>query len=289
MKNGILISTLVVCLTACGGDSDSDSPPLNTGNDSPTVYTDFSSDLKGVEEQPALANAVISEGDSASLNTIYTGNVLESSSVEFSFTLEENKQVALILSSGVTDLDLTVSGNGEYFYTGLDTSNEVVVFGAEVGINYRVEVESNEGAGEFQLKLVEANRSSVGMVNGEYLVRSDNVIKQKCTVNGIEKDEFTINDSSFEIVNWSAGYYAEAAGAERLPFSSVNGNTFTINHRFTISKESYSLSAQINRIFSANFITGEISSSSNSSSEYTRGEEERLCNSVSSATGNVIL
>ena len=123
MKNGILISVLTVCLVGCGGES---------GSETHTEITDFSLDLKGIEEQPTLTNAEISEGDSASLNTNYTGNIIEHSSVQFSFTLAEDKQVALVLSSGVSDLDLSIYGNNKSLYSEFEGSNELIIVDAVV-------------------------------------------------------------------------------------------------------------------------------------------------------------
>lgn len=90
MKNGILVTLLSLGLIACGGES-----KKNNNNDS--TFGEFSSGIKGVEEQPSLTSADVAEGDSLTLNTINHGNIEHYSFVPLNFTLEQDTQVALVL------------------------------------------------------------------------------------------------------------------------------------------------------------------------------------------------
>ena len=279
MKNGILISTLAVCLAACGGDSDSGTPTINT---------ELAAGIKGLETEPTLGNAEISEGDSASLNTNYTGNVLEDSSVQFSFTLAESKQIALVLSSAAANLDLSVTGTDINLSPSLVSSNELIVFGAEAGVSYSAKVESNEGSGEFQLKFVEANRSSAGLKSNEYLVNIHSVDTQKCTSNGEEQDEETYSDTNFLIINWSEGYVDETSRDFHAAFKSVSGNSFSVSNNLSESQVDLGISGVINMTISTDFETGKITSKSDANFTYTQGNVGS-CSSVGIGTGNIIL
>lgn len=280
MKNGFLISLLVLGLAACGGES---------GSGNPTIKTEFSAGIKGMEAQPALTDATISEGDSASLNTNYTGNVLEDSEINFSFTLTENKLVALVLSSGVSNLDLSVRGNNINLDSFYDDSNELIVFDALAGESYSVAVEAWVGAGEFQLKLVEANRSSVGLADNEYLVKLDSIDTLKCLENGIEQDEYNDNDTSLLIINWSAGYVGDASTDDKTSFSSVDGNAFTARESYSESEDDFSITSQSTLTLLTDFTTGVTTGSLHGSYEYTRGDKTDNCTFTNVETGQVIL
>lgn len=280
MKNGILISVLAACLVACGGDS---------GNETPTINTEFSAGIKGIEAQPTLTNADIAEGDRANLNTNYTGNILEDSSVRFSFTLPEDKQILLVLSSAAIDLDLSVSGSGHRSASSDEGSNELLIFDAQAGVTYYVRVQAWEGSGEFQLKLVEANRSSVGLANNEYLVQLESVNTMKCIEDGVEQEEFTDTEMTEGVINWSSGYIGDNLGNNRTSFGTVDGNTFTTSGNHSYSEDGYSGSSQGTLTLSTDFTTGEITGSSIGSYEYSGDGETGNCTYTSIETGRIVL
>jgi hypothetical protein len=280
MRNGILVALLSLGLMACGGESDSETHAIDA---------ELSAGIKGIEAQPTLANAEISEGDRASLNTNYTGSVLEDSSVDFSFTLAETKQVAFILSSGAADLDLSINGNGDYLTSTYNDSNELIIFDAQAGEVYSVVVRAWGGGGEFELKFVEANRSSIGLKINEYLVNLESTDTRNCIEDGVEEDEYTDTESSYAVINWSAGYIGDHLGNERTSFSSVDGNAFTINASYSSSEGIHSGSSQVTFALSTNFTTGAITGSSIGSFEYSDGNESGSCTYTSVETGQVIL
>lgn len=280
MKNGIYISLLSLGLIACGGDSDSESPSINES---------FAAGIKGQQIQPALTTGEISEGDSAVLNTTYTGTVEEDGYTSFNFTLDEDTQVALVLSSGATDLDLHVSGTGVQLYSDLNNSNELIVFDAIATQSYTVRVESFEGSGEFQLKFVEANRSSAGLGAEEYLLRFAVDATQTCSTDGGPEhtQEYT---SSFDlIVNWNAGYVDDVAGTSRESFTSVTGNTFVVNSNYSDSGSDWSESGQTTSTITTDFSTGSITGTIVESGVYVEYGETETCNWTSALTGKVLL
>jgi hypothetical protein len=280
MKNGFLLSVLTTCLIGCGGES---------GDETPTEITDFSSSLKGIEDQPILTNAEISEGDNANLNINYTGNVIEHSSVQFSFTLAEDKQVAFVLSSEIQNLDLSIYGNDKSLNSEFEGSNELIVVDTTIGETYIVEVASQEGSGEFQLKIVEANRSSVGLSSGEYLISFDTFDAHKCTENGYKHSDRIYNYSSFEIINWSDGYIDDIAREDRRSLDDVHNHSHSLIIKHLVSEVGMNLSGQGEGSVLTDFVTGEVTMTLNGSYEYTQGYREGSCTYASIATGNVIL
>lgn len=282
MKNGILISFLTFGLAACGGESDSETPTINI---------EFATGIKGIETQPTLSSAEISEGDVAIVNTNYTGNILEYSNVEFSFTPQEDQLIALILSSALSDLDLMVSGNNQNFNSTFDDSNELIVIDAIAGENYRVEVESWGGSGEFALKVVEANRSSLGLESHEYLVNLESIQIHDCIINGEQQEKSTESDSSLGVISWTSGYIADHLGNDRTSFNSVDGNTFTVNTKYSESGNGSRFSGHASLTLTTDFTTGAISGYGNASVEYVDVDEDEVgsCNSTFVETGQVIL
>lgn len=282
MKNGILISFLTVGLAACGGESDSETPTINI---------EFTTGIKGVETQPTLSSAEISEGDIAILNTNYTGNVLEYSNVEFSFTPPEDQLIAIILSSALSDLDLLVSGNNQNLNSTFDDSNELIVIDAIAGENYRVEVESWGGSGEFELTLVEANRASIGLESHEYLVNLESIQVHDCIINGEQQEKSTDSDSSLGVISWTSGYIADPLANNRTSFNSVDGNTFTINTSYSESGGGSRFSGHAALTLTTDFATGAISGYGNASAEYVDVDEDEVgsCTYTSVETGQVIL
>lgn len=279
MKNGILLSFLSLGLAACGGEPDIDPPSLDAN---------LSDGIKGIEAQPALVNANISEGDSASLNTNYSGSVLSDGSVHFSLTLTEDTQVAIVLSSGLQDLDLAVSGNDIERSSDLNASNEIIVFDALADESYNVDVESNEGAGEFQLKIVEANRSSVGLSEDEYLVELEFYKTETCTINGDEQ-HYSSNETVNKIINWSEGYMSNSAGSDRLAFNSVNGTTFTVKSNHSDLGSGWNKSDQFTMTLVTSFATGAITGSSSTRDDYVEFDYSEHCYSTANYTGKIVL
>jgi hypothetical protein len=279
MKNGILLSFLSLGLIACNEEPEVETPSLDAS---------LSAGIIGLKEQPILVSAEISEGDMASLNTTYTGNVTPDSSIHFSFTLTEDTQVAIVLSSVAQDLNLFVKGNDIEKNSNLDASNEVIVFDALADESYNVGVESSEGGGEFQLKLVEANRSSAGLSEDEYLVELKFNKNETCTVKSSQ--QYHPSDGMVnKIINWSEGYMSDSAGGDRQAFKIAHGTSFTVRTNNSDRGSDWNRSDEFTMTLNTNFATGAITGSSSANSDYIEFDYSKHCNSNTTYAGKIIL
>lgn len=280
MKNGILLSFLSLGLIAC-----SEKPEVET----PSLDANLSAGIIGLQDQPILVSAEISEGDIANLNTTYTGNVTPDSSIHFSFTLTEDTQVAIVLSSVAQDLNLFVKGNNIEKNSNLDASNEIIVFDALADESYSVSVESSEGGGEFQLKLVEANRSSAGLSEGEYLVELKFSKDETCTANG-SNEHNSSGEMVNKIINWSEGYMSDSAGGDKQAFKAVHGtSSFTVRTNNSDRGSDWNRSDDFTMTLNTNFTTGAITGSSSASSDYIEFDYSKHCNSNTTYAGKIVL
>lgn len=280
MKKEISISLLALSLVACGGSSSSDN--------SLGINKNFASGIRGAEQEPTLTSTNIYEGDTVTLNTLLTGNVLEGSSVRFNFTPTEDKKVALVLSSAAKDLDLEVTSTGVDLYSDDSNSNEAIIFNAIANRQYNVEVESFEGEGQFELKLVEANRSSFGLSANEYIVEAEHTSAETCVENG-ETNQYDETYDVSIIINWKDGYVVNLSGESKTSFQSVSGNSFTVvsSDSGTDGIDSYESNFTLN--YTTNFETGELTGSAVSETTYVNSNSTEICTSNITITANVVL
>lgn len=282
MKKEISISLLALSLVACGGSSSS-------SNDSSLgINKNFANGIRGAEQEPVLISAAVSEGDTVTLNSQLTGNVLEGSSVIFNFTPTETKKVALILSSAVTDLDLGVSSTDLDLVSDDENSNDAIIFEATANQLYSVEVESYKGAGPFELKLVEANRSSFGLSVNEYIVEAEYTSVQTC-VEGGETSTYNEAYDVDTIINWKDGYAVHLSGESKIFFKSVTNDSFTAvsADSGTEGSESYKNSTTLN--YTTNFETGELTGTAISETTSVNNNITEVCTSNITITANVVL
>lgn len=289
MKNGILVTLLSLGLIACGGES-----KKNNNNDS--TFGEFSSGIKGVEEQPSLTSADVAEGDSLTLNTINHGNIEHYSFVPLNFTLEQDTQVALVLSSEDEDLNLTVSGYDLGLDSSHDGSNELIVFNALAGELYSIEIDSESasyepitGNSNFQLKFVEANRNSAGLSADEYLVSLFFIGTSYCSEDGEPEVESNFSGSSLYIINWKAEYLSDSDGSSRESFDSVIDNVFTISINRIEVDEDRQVTNQSTVTYNTNFMTGEITGSASWTLNESQGNYTNECSNVVTVQGEIIL
>jgi hypothetical protein len=280
MKKEILISLIVLTLVACGGES--------TSHDTDAINQDFSINVRGEEQEPPLSLDTVTEGDSVSLNTILTGSVLESSSIRFNFTSNQSQKVALVLSSAVEDLDLNVSGEDVEFDGSGNSSNEAIVFNALAGQLYSIEVDSYTGSGEFQLKLVAANRSSLGLSANEYVIQAEYSSTEVCLEDGLNytfSDTFLINT----IINWKGGYLSDLDAIDKTSFTSTNGDSFTIVETDSKSENGESYESIYTLNYATNFDTNELTGTLVSKTTDTDSSGTRVCDAAVNIVGKVIL
>ena len=305
MRKEILISLLALGLAACGGSSSSsdsgntdsgntDSGNTDSGNtDSGTsgnntlvINKDFASGIRGTEQEPTLTSATVSEGDNVSLNTNLTGSVLEDSSVRLYFTATESETVAIVLSSLVEDLDLSVSSQGLNLSSYGSNSNEALVFDVIADQRYTVQVEQYIGQGSFQLKLVEANRSSLGLSTNEYVIDAEYTIEGACVQDG-ETSTYNSSKNVNKIINWKDGYIMDLSGENKSSFMSINDNSFTTTYSKTENDGNYKSEHIIN--YTTNFETGVLNGSLLLKETEIDSSGTEVCTSNSEIAAEVIL
>jgi hypothetical protein len=290
MKKGISISLLALSLAACGGGGGSNSSDSNDENIL-SLKTDFAVGIRGSEQEPTVTAASVSEGDTVALNTRLTGSIPEDGSIRFSFTPTETTIVALVLSSTAEDLDLelTDSNYDVNIESSDSTSNEAIIFDAISGTPYFIDVDAYGKGGSFQLKLVEANRSSLGLSNDEYVVITQLNIAQECVEDGQNLSSNTTEVQN-KIINWKGGYVLNLSGENKTSFTSVNDNSFSIADS---TSESYSDGESYSNIsifnYTTNFATGELTGDGNYVETYTDNAATETCTSEVEITGKVVL
>jgi hypothetical protein len=280
MKKEILISLIVLTLVGCGGES--------TSHDIDGINQDFSINVRGEEQEPSLSLDTVTEGDNVSLNTILNGSVLENSSIRFNFTSNKSQKVALVLSSAVEDLDLNVSGQDVDFDGSGNSSNEAILFNALAGQIYSIEVDSYSGSGEFQLKLVAANRSSLGLSANEYIIQAEYNSTEVCLEDGLSytfSDIFLINT----IINWKGGYISDLDAIDKTSFTSADGEGFTIVETDSKSENGESYESIYTLNYATNFDINELTGTLVSKTTYTDFSGTKVCDATVNIVGKVIL
>ncbi len=288
MRKEISISLLALGLVACGGgssSSDSDSSGSG-GNNTLVINKDFAAGIRGSEQEPALTSATVSEGDNVALNTNLTGSVLEDGSVSLYFTPTESETVAIVLSSLAEDLDLSVLSQDTDLSSYGSNSNEALVFDVIADQRYIVAVEQYIGQGSFQLKLVGANRSSLGLSTNEYVIEAEYTIERACVANG---ETFTFDSSKNvnKIINWKEGYIMDLSGENKSSFTSINDNSFTATYSKTDNDGNYELEQTTN--YTTNFETGVLNGSLLSTETETYNSRTEVCTSDIEIAAEVIL
>ncbi len=265
ITTGLLTSALV----ACGGDS---------GGGSGTDIV-ISESLKGAESAPELTSVT---SGSVSLNSRVTGFLVEDGSVDWTFSHSEDTDVLLVLNSDADDFDLSVSGNTVFESSEGATSFEVILFDAEAGLNYNLEVSSFWGDGNYQLDVTVPNRETVGLDTDEFLVVYEADVLGDCD-GYVEDYEYRY----FAIVNWADGYTLKEG--EKNSFDQADGNTVVVKYSESESdgSASYKLSGQTT--FTVNTETGSITGTDVWSDEYNDEDYSESCSYTETLTGQIVL
>lgn len=281
MKKGIFISLLALSLAACGGDSSNESGK--------SINKDFSSGIQGSSIEPTLTTFTVSDGDTVSLNTTLTGSVVEDGKVRLSFTPTEAKTVALVLSSTIKDLGLAVSYTGKSLDSSGDNSNEALVFEVLANQQYSIKIESYEGSGDFQLKLVDANRSSLGLSKNEHIIIATYNQTQVCIEDG-KTDNATSTHLVNTTINWKEGYLVDLSGEGKTSFTSVQGDSFTVKKSISKTNEGEKASSDLTLNYTTNFETGALTGQLVSKFTHTDKEgKTEVCDVNSQIAAKVVL
>lgn len=274
MLKVLAIGFCALGLSACIEESDDD----ETGID-----VDMSQ-FKGTEQSPALsASIALSNGDSVEINSEYSGTITDGASDTLSYSAQTAGLVAIVLSSAAEDLDLfVVDGSKKYSSESL-SSNEAVVIQVEANQQYSIEVESIDGANSYNLIVVEANRSSLGLSANEYWVNFD--VDGEETCNGGTETEAHV--AGF-IINLNDGYLADVSGLDKDVFSDVSGNTFSIAVSQSTSGTGFSFNSNFKLDLEVDPSTGALKGDSVSSSSET-GFSDLECSGHSTFDGKILL
>lgn len=222
---------VVFVLSACGSGGGS-TPETR-------VLSDEMLRLKGSQAEPELSRAsYVYDEQLIPLNFVVTGEIDEGQERTVRFQIGETKKVALVLDSPATDLDLALreeTGSQTRSIVQLswadDSSREALVFEAEAFKPYFIEVYAYKGSGSFELKIVEANRTSLKLATNEYFIVPKQLdSKSVCELNG-ETEE----SSPGQILGIDLQYiFNPLTGAVRrygvdMPFSITAEGTFVEN------------------------------------------------------------
>jgi hypothetical protein len=268
-----------LALIGCGG-SDSSSSSL--------IEIDFSTSLKGIENEPELAKGTLSEGDAVSINTELTGNLSEGDVISFSFSPTDDGYAALVLSSSAEDFDFDITSTGLSINGDGLTSDEMAVFYALKGEVYLINVIAAYGNGDFLIKLVEANRETLALSKDEYFVVADVVTDEACYN---EFFDFSASGSYEEqdqfILNGIDGYVRY--GNDLLQFESSTASSFIIKTTYAHLYDFFSDDEEYTWNINVSTENGEIKGVKEGSVSNFFAADSGSCQINAEYDGNVIL
>lgn len=291
MKNGIAIALMSCGLIACGGES-SDSPAPGFLS----AEIEFAQDFRGLQAMPDLTTTDVTEGDSIAINSEVSGNILEGSSINLTFTAEQSGLLTVFTKSAVESINFTLTNtNDSVESSSLDHTNpsadnnyhDFIVFEATEGSIYNLEIESLEEAADFQLVLTVANRETHPINENEnlYLV-SETYTENRSCVSLNERGQIEESNSSdtyhnFSLMNWEYGHHSKDLLNRYITiFTSVKDNVF------------YHVTENIQALtYTTNFETGEVSSHGYYSTNYSDADNRanNSCTISHNMTGKIVL
>jgi hypothetical protein len=211
LKNLQVISILCL-LVACGSD--------DSGNNG----IDLDS-LKGRAPTPTITETTAENGDAIGINSKITSTILNGSDIEFSLLAGRDAFVAVCLTDTADNLYLHISG-GAVDKRGTNiNSKKMIIFKAEAFQVYSLGITSSNYEGQFDLKVVEATRVTLGL--------KDNELLSRLAFNGTyycgdgRKSMFSYE--SFLVINFVDGYWGVLGTTPTESFATVDDNNFTLN------------------------------------------------------------
>ena len=272
----IFISVLCMALlSACGSD-----------DATPTLDVNFDSQ-KGSASGPNLVNVQVESWDDIDINSRVSEDILEEESFWLSYTATSTQLVMVKLSSTVEDLDLFVYGENyddDWYSAGFD-SNELVLFEAEAGKTYDIEVWAWLGEGEFTLEIAEPSRGVMALSSNEYVYLLN---EQQSFVCDDDESESNFSSTSNFIINYQDGYVEYWGEDERVNFTSVNDYTVILKDSFSGSDGDESYSSKLEIEFTVNPDTGDISGTEVVDSTEQYEGESYTCRYESEFEGSIV-
>jgi hypothetical protein len=303
MKNGITIAFLSLGLIACGGESNNSN---NNRNQSPqaSIDTEFAQDFRGSQTLPSLTEISVTEGDSLSIDTKASGNILEGSSVNLIFTAEKSGLMTMFSLSPVAGVKFILINNNDStkllsqgrtdfpeFYDDQNVYGDHLLFTAVEGLSYSIEITSSEESADFKLVITDGNRHVSSLLNNPdtYIISETYEETKECnTVN--ERGQFIDTTSSsdtyhnFSIMNWKLGYHIKNISSYiGTAFDDAKDDTFYVGDEFN-GFEDY-------LVYLTNFETGEVSSHGLTILAYTDAttKQTQNCRVHHTMTGKIVL
>lgn len=181
-------------LVACGGDS-SDSLDLAQLEQH-----------KGRANAPVISEVAVGDGDTIYLNQRAYGEVYEGGSVRLEFTTEQSGYTFIKITGSAVDFNsVPLMGVGLLYFREFGEYRSVVYM--EEGERYAIDlsVVAGESSGNFELELIEANRESLQLGDGEYLLGIE-VVGEKFYENSDPLDKSDLELEYVQIINFEKGY-----------------------------------------------------------------------------------
>ncbi len=209
---------LSFALVACGSSSDNDVGSSGGGNEG--QYADLEQ-FKGESQEPTLFDegtfdiGTRDNEDLMEINSYLSSEVDSRHSTFIQYRALQDGKVALVLNSSTGDASLSLSGEGLDQSSFVFSGNDAIVFSAVIDGLYDISVTSGESdVTSFELKMVEANRSSLGLSDSEYWVNST------ITDDYICDDREGSNTYTYgQIFNFEQGYVAYSDGIKVADFN----------------------------------------------------------------------
>ncbi len=195
MNKYLLLIFISISLVGCGASSSSNdgSPiegdsPNNEEREPVTIASPIIEGLSqymGPESSPEIAEKSIESEEMIELNTKVTGELdflseLEGSFIELSFSYPDGELVAFFLSGATDTAELAIYSNellgpdgyNNFYIAG--SMDKELVFYAEPGINYTVDIYDDNASGrvDFSLTASKASRSTLSLTTGQFYVKT---------------------------------------------------------------------------------------------------------------------
>ena len=251
------ISLASLTLAACGGGTSSDTnteaqstntQTTDTQNTDNTSNVEITQAAKGSEVQPALSTAEVSEGSDISLNSQSSGAVDGESPTRLNFQSHAEGMVVVKLTGSSDELSLMVEDDQGGWITSFNPgSEESVVFNAQAGMGYTIDIATENDQASFELILTEANRETLELEENEYYVALAGLGDFQCGGENLTEMAGEVPFNKQLIVNWDQGYFMNSAGSNRQDFASVTDLNYTTNENHQLSNGNrYSLQLDLN-------------------------------------------
>lgn len=270
IATGILATTLM----GCGGESGS------TSGSATSTGIALDASLKGPASTPELATVT---SGTVYLNSLIQSEIVQDGVERWTFASEADGDVLLALSSSAEDLDLAVDGNSVSEESTSDSSREWIIFRADSGESYQLEVESWYGDGPYELQVTTPNRESVGLSENEYLYEINAMVDSEC-----DGSERSYTYSYNMIVNWTEGYIRTS---DKTNFTSVDGTQVTITYSESENEPEYDYSYEMSGsvTFTVDLESGEVSGTDIWSDSEEEDGDVAECNYQEALSGRILL